>query len=103
MKKATLFATILALALAASAQEAHFPGPNVIAPSARGGHQANAVGVTTLPGPNARSARATAKTGPIAAVGSNAIQVGSTAPKNKGICTPIMVIGLSAGLSPPCK
>ena len=102
MKKATLFATVLVLALAASAQESHSVGPNVILPNARHA-RANAEGATTIQQANAQSVSATAKTGPVAVVGSNAIQVGSTATKNMGICPPIIVNGPSASLSPPCK
>ena len=99
MKKATLFATVLALALAASAQESHSVGANVILPNAR--HEsANAVGVTTLPAANAQSVSADAR--PTAAVASSAIQVGATAPKQIGICPPIIVNGPTVG-SPPCK
>ncbi len=101
MKKLALYATILALALSASAQETHFPGPNVIAPSALGGASANSVGVTAVPAPNAQSASATAKTGSNAAVGSNANQGGSTDSKQNGICPPILVDGPLVG--PLCK
>ena len=84
MKKATLFATVLALALAASAQESHFPGSSVIALSARGGDHASANGVTTTQAPNAQPVSADAKaavsggpTGPpVQKQGANAVNVG---------------------------
>jgi len=107
MKKLALYSTILALALSASAQETHFPGPNVISPSALGGTSAsvsasaNPVGVTALPAPNAQPVSATAKTGSNAAVGSNATQGGTSASKQIGICPPIIVDGPLVG--PLCK
>jgi hypothetical protein len=90
MKKAALFAAILALALSASAQESHFPGPNVIGPHANGA-SASANGVSTYQAPNAQPVSATAKQASIAA-SPNAVQVGATASKTVGICLPILVV-----------
>jgi hypothetical protein len=100
MKKVALFATILALALSASAQESHYPGPTAVGPNARNG--ANPNGVTTTQAANARSVSETARQAPIAAVGSHAVQVGSITDKLGGICLPIMIWGgPSVGLG--CK
>jgi hypothetical protein len=60
MKKVALFATVLALALAASAQESNSVGANVILPNAR--HvSASAEGMTTAQPANQQSASADAK------------------------------------------
>src|SRR3974377_989984 len=80
MKKVALFATILALALSASAQESHFPGPNAVSPNARSGASSSANGSSTYQAPNGQPVSATAKQ-PVAAVSTNAIQVGATASK----------------------
>ena len=102
MKKVALFATILALALAASAQEYHSVGPNVIAPNARGGDHASANGVTRTEPANAKAASAAANTTPIRDIDPNAIQkVGPTASKHREICLPIIVDNRAVG--PPCK
>ena len=53
MKKLTLLASLLALALGASAQSHQSVGPVVIPPNARGGARTNAVGVTTTTPPAA--------------------------------------------------
>ncbi len=99
MKKVALFATILALALSASAQESHYPGPTAVGPNARNG--ANPNGVTTTQAANARSVSADARQGPTV-VGSHAIQVGPITEKLRGICLPIMIWGgPSVGLG--CK
>ncbi len=99
MKKIALFATILALALSASAQESHYPGPTAVGPNARNG--ANPNGVTTTQAANARSVSADARQGPTV-VGSHAIQVGPITDKLRGICLPIMIWGgPSVGLG--CK
>lgn len=99
MKKIALFATILALALSASAQESHYPGPTAVGPNARNG--ANPNGVTTTQAANARSVSADARQGPTV-VGSHAIQVGPITDKLGGICLPIMIWGgPSVGLG--CK
>jgi hypothetical protein len=99
MKKVALFATILALALSASAQNAHYPGPTAVGPNARNG--ANPNGVTTSQAANARSVSADAKQGPTV-VASHAVQVGPITDKLRGICLPIMIWGgPSVGLG--CK
>ena len=100
MKKVALFATVLALALAASAQEANFRGPNVILPNARHA-RANAEGMTTIQPANAQSASATAQQGPVAKVDANAIHVGATAPLHREICLPLIMDNRAVG--PPCK
>lgn len=101
MKKVALFATILALALSASAQESHYPGPTAVGPNARNGASANANGVSTTQAANARSVSADARQGPTV-VGSHAIQVGPVTDKLRGICLPIMIWGgPSVGLG--CK
>lgn len=65
MKKVALFATILALALSATAQESHYPGPTAVGPNASNGASANANGVTTTQAANARSVSADARRGPL--------------------------------------
>ena len=63
MKKLTLLASLLALALGASAQSHQSVGPVAIPPNARGGARTNAVGVTTTTHPAAavQSSAAAAK------------------------------------------
>jgi hypothetical protein len=99
MKKVALIATILALALSASAQQSKSVSSHVVLPSARGGASANAI--TTSQAPNAQSV--SAKQPPVAAAGTNAIQVGATASKpSPGICLPIWLVDTHA-IGLPCK
>jgi len=95
MKKIGLFATILVLALSASAQESHFPSANAVGKSASSGVSANANGATMYQAPNAQNVSATAKQAPISA-SPNAVQVGATASKSLGICLPILIVDAHA-------
>jgi hypothetical protein len=67
MKKTMLLATVLALAIGASAQVSQQPGPHAILPNAR----TNAVGVTSI-----QSAQSVYAAPPIAKAGPNAVNNG---------------------------
>jgi hypothetical protein len=99
MKKVALIATILALALSASAQDSKSVSSHVVLPNASNGASANAI--TTTQAPNAQSG--SAQQAPFAVASPNAIQVGATASKpSLGICLPIWLVDTHA-IGLPCK
>ena len=96
MKKAALFATILALALSASAQESKSVSSHVV-PNASGA-SANAITASAnaiSQAPNAQSV--STKQSAFAVAGTNAVQSGATASKpSLGICLPIWLVDTHA-------